>query len=282
MKVKEIPLSIHQTLKLRAIRPDRLLQPGITLPVIVSLTSFEKRLAVADLPVRSLLAGKHKPEKIILWLHDSLRGKIPDSLSGLESSVFSIRHSDWDSSHLKLVRTLEMYPESLVATIDDDLIYRAGWLQKLYDEHLRKPGHIIANQTRLIRYGRDGSVLPYAQWPTNYDPANNGDQILPIGSAGALYPPGALDDRFGDVALFRKLAPKADDLWFKAMSLLRGTPSAQTANRPKGPVPIIGSQTVSLKKENIDQDRNRSQWQALTDYFDLKLDGTQYGQGNTG
>lgn len=282
MKVKEIPLSIYQTLKLRAIGLKELLHPGESLPVIVSLTSFEKRLHVADLPVRSLLSRKHKPVKILLWLHDTLEGRIPKSLSQLEGSLFSIHFSDWDRSHLKLVRTLEMYPGTLVATIDDDLIYRDGWLEKLYSEHLRKPGHILANQTRLIRHGRDGSVLPYAQWPTNYNPALGGNQILPIGSAGALYPPGSLDSRFGDVDLFQKLAPKADDLWFKAMSLLKGTPSAQTADRPGSPVPIFGSQTVSLKKENIDQDRNRNQWQALIDYFNLTLDGTQYGRGSTG
>jgi hypothetical protein len=277
MKVKEIPLSLYQTIRLRSISTQQLLLPGETLPVIVSLTSFEKRLDVADLPVRSLLAQKNKPEKIILWLHDTLRNKIPKKLSELVGPVFSIEFSDWDSPHLKLVRTLEKYPESLVATVDDDLIYRDAWLTKLYREHLGKPEHIISNQTRLIRYGQDNNVLPYAQWPTNYDPEIGGRQILPIGSAGALYPPGSLDDRFGDVALFLKLAPKADDLWFKAMSLLKGTPSAQAAERPKSPIPIMGSQTVSLKKENIDQDRNRAQWLALTEYFDLKLYGTGHG-----
>jgi hypothetical protein len=39
----------------------------------------------------------------------------------------------------------------------------------------------------------------------------------------------------------------------------------------------MGSQTVSLKKENIDQDRNRAQWLALTEYFDLKLYGKGHG-----
>jgi hypothetical protein len=255
MKVKEIPLSLYQTIRLRSISAQQLLLPGETLPVIVSLTSFEKRLDVADLPVRSLLAQKNKPEKIILWLHDTLRNKIPKKLSELVGPVFSIEFSDWDSPHL----------------------YRDAWLTKLYREHLGKPEHIISNQTRLIRYGQDNNVLPYAQWPTNYDPEIGGRQILPIGSAGALYPPGSLDDRFGDVALFLKLAPKADDLWFKAMSLLKGTPSAQAAERPKSPIPIMGSQTVSLKKENIDRDRNRAQWLALTEYFDLKLYGTGHG-----
>lgn len=72
--------------------------------------------------------------------------------------------------------------------------------------------------------------------------------------------------------LFLQLTPKADDLWFKAMGLLKGTKSIQAQNSGKEPIPIWGSQKVSLKKGNIGMDKNRTQWQALTDHFQLKFE----------
>ncbi len=269
MKLKELPASLYQTFRLRALPASALKRPGTQVPVIVSMTSIGPRLKGADLPVRSLLSQPTKPEKILLWLHESLKGKIPKRLAELEGEIFSISFASWDSPHLKLVRTLETHPGKVVVTVDDDLIYQSGWLEKLYREHQERPGHIIANQVRRIRYDGQGAPLSYSGWPTTYEPCLEGPEILPIGSAGALYPPGSLDDRFGEVELFLKLAPRADDLWFKAMSLLKGTPSAMACERPGPPIPILGSQAVSLKKQNIGQDKNREQWIALQDYFDL-------------
>jgi len=72
-----------------------------------------------------------------------------------------------------------------------------------------------------------------------------------------------------DRVTFMKLAPKADDHWFKAMSLLKGTESRQLPVRPKEPIPVISTQEIALKKENVALDKNTEQWQALEDHFGL-------------
>ena len=269
MKLKELPASVFQSLRLRSLPASHLKDPGKQLPVIVSLTSIRPRLKVVDLPISSLLSQPAKPEKIILWLQDTLKAHIPRRLSKLEGEILEIRYISWNNPHKKLVGTLEAFPDKPIATIDDDLIYQKGWLETLYQEHLKRPGHIIANQVRRIRYDPAGMPLPYSEWPTTYEPCLEGPEILPIGAAGTLYPPGSLDKRFSEVNLFLRLAPRADDLWFKAMSTLKGTPSALACVRPAPPVPILGSQAVSLKKENLNRDQNREQWLALQTYFGL-------------
>ena len=67
-----------------------------------------------------------------------------------------------------------------------------------------------------------------------------------------------------------ELAPRADDLWFKAMAILNNTPTITPKNKSRTPIPIIGSQKVALKKTNIGADKNRVQWQALVDHFNFK------------
>lgn len=96
--------------------------------------------------------------------------------------------------------------------------------------------------------------------------------ILPIGAEGVLYPPGSLDPRFENEKLFMELAPKADDLWFKSMSLLQGTACRLAANRYKNAIPIMGSQKSSLKHINIKKDYNTAQWQQLVSFFELDIE----------
>ena len=95
---------------------------------------------------------------------------------------------------------------------------------------------------------------------------------MAIGAGGILYPPKSLNPIVTDVELFLKLAPKADDLWFKAMSLIDGVQVFQSKNPPKRLIPLIGTQKISLKKENVDKDLNLKQWEQLTDYFNLEME----------
>ena len=241
------------------------------LPVIVSLTSIPSRLHVLHITVRSLLSQTQTPTKILLWLHHSLAQSLPIALSELQNEVFEIRYVDLTCSHRKLIHTLAAFPEHTVVTCDDDLMYAPDWLAQLYAQHLQHPEAIVANECRQITRDEQGDLLPYKQWPRLVHGANSNRPLLPIGYAGVLYPPRALDERVGDVDLFMRLAPKADDLWFRAMAHLKGTP-VRHSNRPYPKAqPIIGSQKVSLLKTNVRQDGNRLQWQALCDYFQLDL-----------
>jgi hypothetical protein len=53
------------------------------------------------------------------------------------------------------------------------------------------------------------------------------------------------------------------------MALIQGTQSIQASKTPKEPIPIIGTQKVALKKENLGQDKNTVQWNALEKHFNL-------------
>lgn len=246
-------------------------QKKVNVPIVISLTAIPPRFKTLHLVIKSMLAQSVQPEKIVLWLNQRQRGKLPGSLTRLIGDLFEIRYSHLDCPHLKLVESLRIYPDKIIVTADDDLMYRKKWLENLYAEHQAFPDCIIANQSRVITYDEQGQPKAYKEWPTNYDANIRSSLILPIGSAGALYPPDSLSTTVLDRELFLKLAPKADDLWFKAMSLLRHTPSLQSSRHTGQPIPVWGSQKVNLKKGNIHGDKNREQWLALTQYFKIPL-----------
>ncbi|MEL6484105.1 MAG: zinc-binding alcohol dehydrogenase, partial [Bacteroidota bacterium] len=221
------------------------------------------------------------PEHLVLWLGEELQNQLPKELSELTGDLFSIRFTDYGSSHRKVVEPLLCFPNLPIITCDDDMMYRKNWLENLYNEHLEQPNVIIANQARNIAYDNKGTLLPYNQWTANHQNPKIKNATLPVGAGGTLYPPHVLDEQVTQQDLFMQLAPKADDLWFKAMGLLKGTESKKSSRITKEPIPIFGSQKESLKKTNIDEDKNTSQWKALDAHFGLlqlmQIHGTDSG-----
>lgn len=259
----------------RAIKLNRLdipwlhAQNRLVVPVIVSFTSIPSRFHVIHLTVRSVLAGTQVPEKVVLWLHESNKGKLPKSLTDLIGPRFEVRYAIEDCPHLKLVRSLQTFPDKIIVTCDDDLFYASDWLESLYIEHLRYPSDIIANECRAIAYNDIQQVLPYRYWYREVKPNASYDALMPLGFGGVVYPPGCLHSDVCNAELYLALTPKADDLWFKAMSFLAETKSRRSARPCAKPQPIFDSQAVNLKSLNVKRDGNRLQWEALVKHYNL-------------
>jgi hypothetical protein len=272
MKLKEYPIFCAKALRLRLLSHRRLFDTARpTAPLVVSLTSILSRLSHLHLPLRSLLAQTLRPERIVLWLPHALASRIPSSLQRLVHPPFEIRFTDLDCPHLKLVGPLGAFPDRVVVTSDDDLLYEPTWLERLFHTHRQFPDRIIAHECRLIGYDSHGSLLPYTQWPTVAQPGHCAPALLPLGFAGVLYPPHALPPETTDADLFLRLAPTADDLWFKAMALRRGTLTMRALHPGPKPCPLAGTQSSALARQNVRQDANRRQWQALCDHFGFNL-----------
>lgn len=146
MKLKELPHSIFNTLKLLAISNKKIKRPkGKTIPVIVSLTTIPSRLNIVGLVIRSILKQTYVPHKIVLYLNETYKDEIPRSLASLTGDIFEIRYSPFTFSHRKLIHALEDFPNLTIITCDDDLIYPEEWLKSLYESHILHPKDIIAH-----------------------------------------------------------------------------------------------------------------------------------------
>ena len=276
MKLKELPISLFQAVRLKWTAPKHLLGASETIPVIVSMTTIPSRLGKLALVLRSLLQQTARPEKIVVWMHEPMKDQIPASVQALidspaVSDLIELCYTPLKCSHKKLIHTIEAYPEYPIVTCDDDFMYHKDWLNTLYQEHLIFPSHVIAQQIRSITRDENGGLKPYKQWRYRPDVDQDEKTFLAIGGKGVLYPKQALHPDFKDEKLFLRLAPKADDLWFKAMELRHNTPVRRCSKLVAEPIPIMGTQSFSLKKENVDRDLNVDQWQNLSDYFDLEV-----------
>lgn len=269
VKLKSFFRSIFATLRLSLTADDQLgknAKPAMV-DVIISLTSIPSRLSTLHLTIKSLLNQDVSFEKIVLWLHRDLEKDLPPALRKLQGDRFEIRYGTTTEPHRKLVETLKLHPDRVIVTCDDDMMYPDDWLSRLLATWELAPDEIVAHRCRRIRM-EGGEIMPYSSW---HSEASGGSSplSLAIGWGGILYPPGCLDDRVFDRDTYMRLCPRADDLWYKVMATLKGTVVRKSHKPYPAPVPIIASQSVSLRKKNIGEDQNRVQLMALVEEFEL-------------
>jgi len=197
--------------------------------LVVSLTSFPKRLRSLHIVIKSLLNQTVKPKKIYVYLSLNEVKNIewlPKKLRELEGEFVSFIGIDENLfQYKKYIYTHNINKESPIVTVDDDVIYPSNAIECLWRAHQQQPHCVIANRAHRIGRDDEGSILPYIAWDKEiYEPEADID-IFPTGCGGVLYPIGFVS---GDVVNQVKIlaaAPYADDVWLKAVAIERGIPA---------------------------------------------------------
>jgi len=192
--------------------------------VVVSLTSYPARIKNIWMVISSILAQSYCPKLIILWLSKEqfLSKRLPKRLTDLQSERFKIVFVEGDiRSHKKYLYAFMKFPEKIIITVDDDVIYSNDIVKCLYESYLSSPDAIHANHTAQISFD-NGSLKPYMEWELIFHKSISPDQ-LQIGMGGVLYPPRLLYKDVLNIDLATRLAPMADDIWLNSMARLNNT-----------------------------------------------------------
>lgn len=204
--------------------------------LIVSLTTFAPRINDVPFVIFSILLNTVLPEKIVLSVSEedfpNREKDFPKMLNDLvkESGMVEIIWTENTKSYKKLIPVIKKYPEYTVITVDDDIYYPAGLIKNLYDEHLMYPDSVIASRAHLMKYS-DGNFESYENWKRGTGLSFPSHEILPTGCGGVLYPTGCFYCDVDSVELFSSLAETTDDLWFWAMTALKGYKKKVTRKR---------------------------------------------------
>ena len=250
---------------------DTNLPPDGTPKLIVSLTSYAARIMDVSLTIESIMQGTMLPHRIILWLDHSLKGNLTISLHRLMERGLEVKFCDDIRSYKKLIPTLAECPDDVIITIDDDVLYFPQVVERLYRSYLCAPNAIHALRVHRMTLRRDGTPRPYGEWEGCIGDAEPSPLNFAVGVGGVLYPPHSLDKRLTDRALFTTICPTADDIWFKAMALLKGTPCIKVpASTPHGEDyhNNPGTRATSLMRTNL-TGGNDAQLKAVFDHFNL-------------
>lgn len=199
--------------------------------IVVSLTSIPERLDRLHLSLESLLSQSLKPARVVLWLAEGV--EVPRAVVRLTRFGVTVQRGDDLGPHTKLLHSLAAYPSSILVTADDDVVYPHRWLKGLYRSYQEHPRSVHCYRARKICHDEAGDLLPLAAWDylTSADASGPGMLIFPTGVGGVLYPPGSIHPEVFNRERFRVLCPTNDDIWFKAMSVLRGWPARKAEGR---------------------------------------------------
>jgi hypothetical protein len=243
--------------------------------LVLSLTTYGKRIHTVELTIRSLKSQTLRADKIVLWL-DELEfnaGNIPAALAVLQDEQFSIEYCPNYKSYKKLIPSLVRFPDYVIVTFDDDLIYSPKLLQELYFAHQKTPTAVIASRGRIINVDENQTISPYSHWQfiqNEQSVISAKHCLLPVGYGGVLYPPHSLHASTTDSSLFMTLAPSADDIWFKCMAMLIGTSTVILPLKSSAQLKLIAdSQQESLSQAMNVGNRNGEQLSAVINEFSV-------------
>jgi hypothetical protein len=237
-------------------------------PVVVTLTTIPERLDNAPLAIESLLRQKVKPDRIVLWLGKAFEtAPLPQLLARQATRGLEIRFVEDVGPHTKIVHALREFSDCLVVSCDDDKFYPANWLEQLLAGHQRHPDCVVCQRSRRMGFDASGALLPYLKWEVVKD-LEPSLLAFPECVSGILYPPGLLPPEVFNITAFRKLCPKNDDIWMKAMSFLAGVRCHNvTPFSPLYPT-VRGSQKKTLWSVN-QLGGNEVQMNAVAEHYDL-------------
>lgn len=242
--------------------------------IIVSLTTYDKRIWEVHLAIESIMEQTMKANRIILWLDYSFQSKVlPKALQLLEKRGLEIAYCADIRSYKKLVPTLKKYPEDAIITIDDDLVYEFDCFEKLITAYLEDPSYIYCNRQHRMRLDANGMLLPYMQWEWESENMEADIRNFPTTGAGTLFPPHSFDDEVFNETVFMDICKYADDVWFKAMSMKKGTLSKKVythSNDSKDFLVVENVQDIGLAKINTQADcLNDKQIKAVFNRYNL-------------
>ena len=163
--------------------------------IIVSLTSYKKRLNTINLVIDSILNGDLVPNKIVLTLFykdiDFISEKIIEYLN--KNNIILIIVNFDIKPHKKYFYVMQKYPYDIIITIDDDILYEKNTVELLYKSYLKNPKEISARRVHLIKYDKYGKSESYDKWKKEYKFIKNPSfDLLATTGAGTLFPPNIL------------------------------------------------------------------------------------------
>lgn len=223
--------------------------------VIVSLTTFGKRLYDVATTIESIMQGSMLPNRIVLWLGEEHKDEeLPLSLQLQQKRGLQVEYCKDIRSYTKLIPSLKKYPEAVIITIDDDLVYERDLIENLFRTYKQNPECICANRIHEIVLGKNGKPIEYLKWRWGANPVTASPLNFLTGVGGVLYPPHCLNEEVFNEKVFLDICKYADDIWFYSMALKKGTPIIKSFTHRSDGVDFFvnpGVQDVRLSLVNV-------------------------------
>ncbi len=247
--------------------------------VTVSLTTYPARIDRVHIAIESLLMQTVPADRVVLWL---AREQFPDGEESLPPQLLEQKNRglviEWCDkdirSYKKIIPPAEKWPEDIIITADDDLVYEITAVERLLESYRKHPDCVSTLRAHLMLFDEEGTLLPYEQWIAEYSAFVDEPlmALFPTTGGGMLFPPSVLPEQAFDSEVFMDICPMADDVWIKMMMTIAGirTVLADTNTRLQY---VDGTQEESLYSYN--KNGNDEQIAAVLEKYN-RIGGEEY------
>ena len=118
--------------------------------IIVSLTTWEKRIDNIPTVLDTIFAQTTPPDLVVLNIKEDLL--IPDwVLRYLTEHQVEINIVSLEKVYKKIIPTLKKYPDDCIINIDDDWLYPSTMIEDFWTIHLKYPNNPISGNREFIK-----------------------------------------------------------------------------------------------------------------------------------
>lgn len=271
IKIKKVISSLNKQQNFKKISLKRKSHPRI----VVSLTSYKKRFNTLDICVKSILNQTLQPDRLILYLSKEEKYEdIPESVKKLEKYGLEIKFVEYDlKPHKKYYYAMQEFPNDIIITVDDDVIYDKHLIEYLWITHLKFKRSIIATRAHQITFTANGKINLYNNWNwTSKIEETPRMDLMPTGVGGILYPPHVLrKDLLNNKEKIEKYI-KVDDLWLKNVEVLSNVSTVlckKSTVLEKRRIGIPNTQDTALMNVNVFENNNDKALEELDKEYNL-------------
>ncbi len=154
-----------------------------------------------------------KADEIVLFLDEESGSKrIKHENELIKAGLRIERYKKNLRPHCKYYYAMEEYKDSIIITIDDDVLYPDNLIKNLYDAHLMYPESIIAHRAHKVT-DADGIVKKISDFGWEISSTKPEKYFCATGVGGVLYPVGEYRESFLDENTIIRCSLNADDIW---------------------------------------------------------------------
>ena len=179
--------------------------------LIVSMTSYPKRIAMAFDMIKKLENQTKKPDKVVLYLSkDEFPGcAFAEDVKPYAGELdFEIHWVEGNMKpHKKYYYAFQEYRDDYIITMDDDIIYAEDTIECFMRAAKKFPHTVLSMRTHLITRDVDGNIEAYDHWAQKcYEYVNEPRMdLIAVGAGGCLYEPSLFDDEIFEKSIVLNL-----------------------------------------------------------------------------
>lgn len=242
--------------------------------IVLSMTSYLPRFPTLPLCLSRLFAQSVPANQIILYLDSDVRPEqLSEQILAYQARGLQIVYTPHAlKCHTKYYYAMQDYPDSIIITVDDDVLYEPDFIERLLNSFRKYPYAVSAGRVHRITVDANGQINPYQKWQHECTSIRIPSKMLfATGVGGILYPPGCLGKETFYHQILSRLCLYADDIWLKVMELRCDIPVVYAEQQRIHPKTIPGSQDSALFLHNKNLGRNDQYLQQLLNYYGMDL-----------